>query len=177
MDKLQVKNSTISLTKGDITDLEIESFVYYAREDLQLGSGFGNAIAMRGGRSIQEELKALGPAKTTDAVVTSAGEMKAEYIIHAVGPKFQEEGLEEKMRATVLNVLKLADEKNIKKVAFPPMGAGFYGVPLDLSAELTIETIRDYLTNQTQIEEVSICLLDSREYMPFQKKLNSLPKQ
>lgn len=177
MDKLQVKNSIISLTKGDITDLEIESFVYYAREDLQLGSGFGNAIAMRGGRSVQDELKTLGPVKTTEAVITAAGEMKAEHIIHAVGPKFQEEGIEQKMRATVLNVLKLADEKNIRRIAFPPMGAGFYGVPLDLSAEITIEAIREYLSNQTKIEEVSICLLDSREYIPFQKKLESLPKQ
>jgi len=176
MDKLQVKDSTISLTKGDITDLAIESFVYYAREDLQLGSGFGNAIAMRGGRSIQEELKKLGPVKATEAVVTSAGEMKAEYIIHAVGPKFQEEKLEEKMRATVMNVLKLADEKNIRKIAFPPMGAGFYGVPLELSAEITINTILDYLSNRTKIEEVSICLLDSREYNPFQKKLESARK-
>jgi O-acetyl-ADP-ribose deacetylase (regulator of RNase III) len=173
-DELQVKNSTIRLVKGDITDLEIESFIYYARSDLALGAGFGNSISMRGGRTIQEELKQIGSIGTTEAVVTAAGDMKANHIIHAVGPKFQEENLEEKLRDTILNALKQAETVGIKKIAVPPMGTGFYGIPLDLSAVITLKTLIEYLSGETNIEEVVISLLDSREYKPFQAQLASI---
>jgi len=175
-DQIQVKDGTIRLMKADITDIEIEAFVYYAQHDLALGSGFGTAISMRGGPSVQQELKALGPLQTTEAVVSSAGEMKAEYIIHAVGPRFQEENLEDKLKKTILNSLKKAEEKNIKAIAFPPMGAGFYGVPLNVSAEVTINTIREYLAGDTAIRDVVICLNDMREYKPFQSELASTGK-
>ncbi|MCP4582208.1 MAG: O-acetyl-ADP-ribose deacetylase [candidate division Zixibacteria bacterium] len=173
-DEKKVKDSVIRLMIGDITDIDIECFVYYAQSDLKLGSGFGGAITMRGGPSVQKELDKLAPIDLCQAVISDSGDMKAKHIIHANGPKFQEENLEEKMKTTILNTLKLADEKGIKKLAFPPMGAGFYGVPLDLSAKLTLETIKGYLGNGSKLEEVVICLLDNRDYKPFQKKLQSL---
>jgi len=167
LDKLEVNGRTINLVKGDITELDIESFVYYARTDLVLGSGFGNAITMRGGPGIQKELKELGPIETTKAVISSAGELKASHIIHAVGPKFQEENLETKLKETVTNSLQEAKKKGIKRVAFPPMGTGFYGVPLASSAEIMFETLITYLSGETAIEEVVICLNDNREYRSF----------
>jgi len=173
-DERKIKNSVIRLIIGDITDIDIECFVYYAQANLKLGSGYGGAIAVRGGPAIQKELDKLAPVDMSKAVITDAGEMKAKYIIHANGPKFQEENLEEKMKTTIINTLKLADEKGIKSIAFPPMGAGFYGVPLDLSARLTLETIESYLCKGSKLKEVVICLLDNRDYKPFQKKLQSL---
>jgi len=170
-DQVKINSSTLRLERGDITDLEIDSFVYYASNDLALGSGFGTAISIRGGPSIQEELKGLGPLETTQVVVSSAGEMKADYIIHAVGPKFQEENLEKKLKITIENILKEADKKVITRVAFPPMGAGFYGVPLPISADITLNTIADYLKGETKIKDVVVCLLDTRDYSPFQAKL------
>ena len=125
-DELKVKQSLIRLMKGDITALEIEAFVYYARPDLVLGTGFGGAISVRGGPKIQEELKKLGVIGTGEAVTTSAGNMKAKYIIHAVGPRFQEEDLEGKLRTTTLNVLRQGGEKGIKQLGFPAMGRRFF---------------------------------------------------
>ncbi|MFH1755211.1 MAG: macro domain-containing protein, partial [Candidatus Latescibacterota bacterium] len=93
-DELKVGNSTLRLLICDITDLDIQSFVFYAQHDLMVGSGFGTAIAVRGGPSIQEELKKHGPVNTTDVVVSKAGAMKADHIIHAVGPRFQEKDIE-----------------------------------------------------------------------------------
>ena len=86
MDSITVGSRTIQLIQGDITDLEIEAFVFYARHDLALGSGFGGAIAVRGGPSVQEELKTFGAVETGAVVVTEAGDMKAGHILHAVGP-------------------------------------------------------------------------------------------
>jgi len=173
-DELKVNSSSLRLAKGDITDMEIEAFVYYAQHDLVLGSGFGTAISIRGGPAVQKELSRLGPLETTEVVMSAAGEMKASHIIHAVGPRFQEEDLENKLKTTVLNCLKAADEKGVKAVAFPPMGAGFYGVPLDVSARITLGTIREYLAGDTNINDVVVCLFDNREYQPFQKQLASM---
>ncbi len=173
-DEKYVNNSTIKLLISDITDIEIDCFVYYATADLKLGSGFGGAITMRGGPEIQKELDKLAPINTTDAVITNAGDLKANYIIHANGPKFQEEETDRKLRETVLNSLRLANEKNIERIAFPPMGAGFYGVPLSVSADICLNTAKDYLENGSKIKEVVFCLLDNREYKPFKERLESL---
>lgn len=173
-DQLTINGRTLRLTKGDITDLEIESFVFYAQHNLALGSGYGTAISVRGGPSVQEELKELGRVNTGDVVVTSAGEMKAKFIVHAVGPRFQEEDTEGKLRMTVENALKQAEAKGITAIAFPAMGVGFYGVPLPISARVTLKTIRDHLMGATSIQEVVVCLLDNREYQPFQSQLEAL---
>ncbi len=174
VDCIRIKNSTLKLIKGDITDLEIEAFVYYARENLALGSGYGTAIAVRGGPTIQKELEKIGKIELTRAVVSTAGEMKAKYIIHANGPKFQEEDISGKLERTIINSLKAAEEKGIKAIAFPAMGAGFYGVPLEQSSEITLNTIKQYLSNGSNLENVVICLLDNREYVPFEKQLSTM---
>jgi O-acetyl-ADP-ribose deacetylase (regulator of RNase III) len=174
-DEMRVKNTRLRLLKADITDLEIESFVFYAQPSLELGSGFGNAISMRGGPSIQEELRKRGGGlETTQVITTKAGEMKAGNIIHAVGPRFQETDTEKKLQLTVENSLKEAERNGFRAVAFPAMGAGFYGVPLETSAKITLGTIQKYLNGGSKIEEVVVCLLDNREYQPFKTTLSAL---
>ncbi len=177
MMKVGIKNSLMGVKKVDITDMEIEAFVFYARNDLKLGSGFGNAIALRGGPSIRKELENLGPLKVTDVVVTTAGTMKAKHIIHANGPKFQEENIEEKLKSTIINSLKAAESNGVESIAFPPMGSGFYGVPLDKSTEITIDTIQKYLEKGSDIKEVIVCGNDSREYKVLEIKLKTLNKK
>jgi O-acetyl-ADP-ribose deacetylase (regulator of RNase III) len=173
-ESMKINNTLLRLEIGDITLLEVGAFVFYAQEDLQLGSGFGTAIALRGGPSIQEELSELAPVETTQVVASSAGKLAAEYILHAMGPRFQEEDIPGKLRTTVLNCLKVADAKGLTSLALPAMGAGFYGVPLPVSAEVTMRAIRDYLCNQTSLEEVIVCVLDNREYKPFAEQLSAL---
>jgi O-acetyl-ADP-ribose deacetylase (regulator of RNase III) len=167
----ETKNITsiILLEKCDIIMMDIEAIVYYAQHNLLLGSGFGNAITVRGGGSIQEELKAHGTISTGDAVITSAGELKSNYIIHAVGPRFRESDIEEKLITTMQNVFRIAEEKQIREIGFPPMGTGFYGIPLELSAHVMFEVIRKHLAGNTVLEKVVICLMDQREYNAFQK--------
>ncbi|NQT35018.1 macro domain-containing protein [bacterium] len=173
-DSKHINHSIIRLVKGDITDLDIEAFVYYATSDLVLGSGFGNSISMRGGPSIKEELEKVEELNIGDVYVSKAGEMKADYIVHAVGPKFQEEDTKTKLKTTMMNSLKKAEEKGIKKLAFPPMGAGFYGTPLPMCADIMLQSIKEYLEGETNLEEIVVCPLDTREYTPFLEALQSL---
>jgi len=176
-DQVSIRRSRVRLVRGDITELDVDAFVFYAQPDLALGSGFGTAISVRGGPSIQKELADLGPIETGQAVVTGAGNLKAEYIVHAVGPRFNEEETESKLRTTVLNSLEAAEAKGVKRIALPPMGAGFYMVPLDLCARVMIEAIKSYLQGDTGIEEVVVCVMDQREYAPFEAQLASLNQQ
>ncbi len=173
-DSMKIHNSTVSLVKGDITLLEVQAFVFYAQHDLQLGSGFGTAITLRGGPSIQEELTPLAPIETTDVVITEAGKLGCDFILHAVGPRFQEEDIEGKLRSTVLNCLREADAKGISNLAFPAMGAGFYGIKLPVCAEVTLRAIRDYLSQETSIKEIVVCVLDSPEYKAFAEYLSAM---
>lgn len=170
----EINGRIVRVLQADVTDLDIDGFVFYAQSDLKLGSGFGSAISIRGGPTVQEELDKLAPLELTHAVVSGAGNLKANHIIHANGPKFQEAGLEDKLKATVLNALKAADGKGIKRLAMPPMGTGFYGVPLDTSARVSLEAVREYLRGDTMLEEVTICAHDNREFKPFEKILQEL---
>ena len=174
LQRKQINGAAVRLVKGDITELDVDAFVFYAQPDLALGSGFGTAISVRGGPSIGKELQDLGPLATGEAVVSAAGNLKAEYIVHAVGPRFQEEDIEAKLRTTIRNSLKRAEEKGIRRIAFPAMGAGYYGIAPDVCARVMFSTIGGYLKGQTEIKEIVICVLDTSQYGAFQARLASL---
>ncbi len=170
----KVGNTSIKLQQGDLTALPVDAFVFYAREDLQLGSGYGTAIRIRGGASIQKELDEIASIEMGAAIVTGAGSMKARHIIHACGPKFQEPDVDKKLRECMWSSLRAADTAGVKTLAYPPMGAGFYGVPLDLSADIMLDCIKTFAEGGASPREVIICVIDHRDYAPFRKRMESL---
>jgi O-acetyl-ADP-ribose deacetylase (regulator of RNase III) len=167
----KIGNKTIRLVRGDITDMEVEAFVFDITADCQLGSGYGGAIAQRGGKAIQEELNAIGTLPPGEAVVTTAGKMKAQQIIHTNGPKFREPAVDEKLKKATRSVLRKADENGITQLALPPIGTGLYQVPSDLCANVMVDTVVEHLNGKTSLEVVSFVALDSREYKPLQAKI------
>jgi O-acetyl-ADP-ribose deacetylase (regulator of RNase III) len=171
----RIQNCNLQLIQQDITDFEVEAFVFYAEPNLALGSGFGSAIARRGGTSIKAELDKIGSVALTDAIVTAGGSLKAKHIVHAVGPTFQEAEIEQKLRVTIVNALKRAEEKGIRQIALPLMGAGFYAIPLDTCTQIMMDTIREYLSKESNLSEIFICANDPREYRAFQKVLKAVP--
>jgi len=164
----KIQSCNLRLIQQDITDFEVEAFVFYAQPNLDLGSGFGSAITRRGGQSIKKELDEIGSLSLTDAAITAGGSLKAKYIVHSVGPSFQEEQIEEKLNTTILTALKRAEEKEIRQIAFPPMGTGFYGMPLAASRDIMIRAFEEYVSQGGSIAEIVICANDAREYRAFQ---------
>jgi O-acetyl-ADP-ribose deacetylase (regulator of RNase III) len=162
------------LIKDDLTALDVESFVFYARTDLKLGTGYGNAISMRGGPTIQAELDKMDGAQAGDAVISGGGLLKAKYIIHAVGPMFQEENLEDKLKRTMENVLKAADEKGITQLDFTMMFLCFYGVLPDQSLTIMFNAIKSHISNSSGLKKVTICAADNREYKLVSGKFGML---
>lgn len=173
--ELKVNEKIIRLMVGLITDVgNVDGIVYYARPDLTLGSGFGTAISTQGGPKVQEELKKFGSAHATDVVVTGGGNLQAKYILHAVGPRFQEEDSEGKLGKTMLNTLQKAQEHQMQRIVYPAMGAGFYGIPLEVCARVTLEAVKTFLGQATSLREVVFCLRDLRELKVFQAYLQKM---
>jgi len=171
MAEKQIGNKVLRLVREDITDMDVEAFVFDITEDVKLGSGFGSAIQQRGGIVIQKQLDEIGSCPTGEAVVTEAGALKADWIIHANGPKFREEDEEGKLRKTVKSALSRAEEKGIKRLAFPPIGTGLYQVPLDVCSRVMVDTISKHLANGGTLVEVLIVAPDNREFNPFKAKI------
>lgn len=168
----KINGKTISLIKGDITDINVEAFVYDITEDAKLGTGYGSAIQARGGKTVQEELDAIGKCPKGNAIITSAGKMKAKHIIYVNGPKFHEPDQESKLRNAITAALKLAEKNSIAQLAFPPVGTGFYQVDLNMCTNVLYEEVRGHFTNgNTSLKEVVFVALDTREFKPFQNKI------
>lgn len=172
--QVATRRGVIRLVRDDITELDVDAFVYYARPDLALGSGFGGAISARGGSGVQKalaDLAELGPLPTGSAVITGAGKLKAQHIIHAVGPRFREPDTEEKLRRTVVACLETADAAGVRSLAFPAMGCGYYGIPPAVSARVMTETLWDRLDRVTGLADVVICVFDTPQYQAFESAL------
>jgi len=171
MGEKKIGDKVIRLVRGDITNMEVEAFVYDITADAKLGTGYGGAISQRGGPTIQKELSEIGSCPTGEAIITSAGKMKAKHIIHVNGPKFFEPDTEAKLRRATQAALQRAEEKGIKQLAFPPVGTGLYQVPLDLCARVMVDTVEEHLKRGGSLKEVLFVALDTREFKPLQAKI------
>lgn len=167
----KVGDKVVRLVRGDITDMEVEAFVFDITSDCKLGSGYGGAIAQRGGKEIQNALDAIGSLPTGKAAITPAGKMKAKHIIHTNGPKFCEPDTEAKLRQATLSALHVAAENQLTQVALPPIGTGLYQVPLDVCARVMLAAVTEHLEGQTSLKEVIFVALDTRELKPLQKTI------
>ena len=171
----RVRSSVLELTEGDITELGTDAIVNAANSRLQHGGGVAGAIVGKGGWIIQEESNKIGYVPVGEAAITTAGKLKAKYVIHAVGPVWRDgkENEDEKLGNATLNSLKLADKNNLMSIAFPAISAGIFGFPTDRCAKIMLSTIIDYLNRESRLERVVFCLYGKRSFEIFQKELEA----
>ena len=172
--KVKINKTILELTQGDITDLDTDAIVNAANTALQLGGGVAGAIRRKGGPKIQEECNKIGGTHVGGAVITTGGNLKAKYVIHAVGPIHGEEHEDEKLKDATLNSLKLADKNNLKSIAFPAISTGIFGFPKDRCATIMLSTTIAYLEGPTKLERVVYCLYDQDTFEIFKQTLQSL---
>lgn len=173
--KYEIRKSFIKLVQGDITEMDTEAIVNAANAQLQLGGGVAGAIRRKGGPAIQEECNKIGKTFVGGAVITTGGNLKAKYVIHAVGPMMGEGDEDNKLRNATLNSLILADEKRIKSISFSAISTGIFGYPIERCAQVMLENTIEYLKkHKTKIERIVFCLYTPADYAVFEKKLNSL---
>ena len=173
MKDLKIKNSTIRLVRGDITELDTDAIVNAANAQLIMGGGVAGAIRRKGGNAIQEECNKIGGTFVGGAVITNGGNLKAKHVIHAVGPRMGEGNEDEKLKNATLNSLKLMDENSLKTISFPAISTGIFGYPIEKCAKIMISTVKEYLNGgDTQIREVIFCLYSISDFEIFEKELN-----
>ncbi|MFX0168192.1 MAG: macro domain-containing protein [Candidatus Hodarchaeota archaeon] len=172
----QVINKVIvELIQGDITELATDAIVNAANENLQLLSGgVAGAIRRRGGPAIQRECNEIGGTPVGTAVITTGGNLKARYVIHAVGPQWGEGDEDAKLAKTIESVLKLADGKGLRSVAIPAISTGIFRFPKERAAEIIINTTITFLKEvKTTLRRVVFALYDPTSFTIFQKALNT----
>jgi len=165
----RIGKTTIKLYQGDITELDVEAIVNAANASLILGGGVAGTIRRKGGPSIQEECNKIGGTTVGEAVVTSAGKLKAKYVIHTVGPRYGEGNEDEKLKNATLNALKRAQEKKMKSIAFPAISTGIFGFPLDRAAKIMVKIVKDFLITSSSLKLVVFALFDKQAYDTFIK--------
>ena len=171
MREITIKNSKIKLVQGDITELSTDAIVNAANSQLILGGGVAGAIKKKGGPLIQEECNKIGGTFVGGAVITTGGNLKAKYVIHAVGPRMGEGNEDEKLRNATLNSLRLMDDNKLKTIAFPAISTGVFGYPIEKCSSIMISTVTDYLISNTKINEVIFCLYTKSDFKIFDNML------
>jgi len=170
--KRRVGDTLIELVQADITEADTDAIVNAANASLVMGGGVAGAIRRKGGSAIQEECNRIGGTFVGGAVITTGGELKAKHVIHAVGPRQGEGDEDSKLRNATLNSLKLADEHNLKDIAFPAISTGIFGYPLDKCATIMLSTTIEYLRHgKTDLQRVVFCLYASRAFDVFTAEL------
>jgi O-acetyl-ADP-ribose deacetylase len=160
--------SKVTIRQGDITDARVDAIVNAANNDLKLGGGVAGAIRTKGGPSIQQECDQLGPVKLGDAAITGAGDLPARYVIHAASMRLGGRTTEPSLRDATRNSLQRAKEKGVESIAFPAIGTGIAGFPLDRCAEIMGAEVRDHLKGETSLKRVEFVLFDKPSMYIFQ---------
>jgi O-acetyl-ADP-ribose deacetylase (regulator of RNase III) len=175
MSSVKLSGCTIRLIKGDITKVEADAIVNAANSWLKHGGGVAGAIVREGGRIIQEEsdriIRERGPIKVGEAVYTSAGLLKAKYVIHTVGPRMGEGDEEEKLKNATLNSLKLAERLGLNSIVFPAISTGIFGYPKDKCAQVMLRTVKEYVLSGGKLKEIMFCLYDDETYRIFEETM------
>jgi O-acetyl-ADP-ribose deacetylase (regulator of RNase III) len=160
----------IHLLQGDITKIPSDAIVNAANSSLLGGGGVDGAIHRAGGPAILDECRAIrnrqGGCATGDAVITTGGKLPAKYVIHTVGPvwqdgKHQEEAL---LAKAYRNSLQLAKDHSIRTIAFPNISTGIYGFPKDKAAKIAVATVKTFLDGNPLPEQVTFVCFDQENH-------------
>lgn len=167
----------IELIKGDITKIQVDAIVNAANTSLLGGGGVDGAIHRAGGSAILEACKKIrskqGGCAVGAAVITTAGNLPAKYVIHTVGPVWnQGKSREEELLASAYrSSLQLAVENQVSSIAFPNISTGIYRFPKQRAAEIAIATVRAFLEENSGIEKVVFVCFDAENWEIYRKLL------
>ena len=167
----------IELVHGDITEIHVDAIVNAANTSLLGGGGVDGAIHKKGGKEILEECIAIrnaqGGCKPGEAVITNAGLLPANFVIHTVGPVWNggNNNETELLKNCYLNTLNLAVQKEIKTIAFPNISTGIYGFPKPLASKIAINTVKNF-EMKNLIDIVIFVCYDYENFELYKENLN-----
>src|SRR5688572_28291456 len=160
----------IQLLQGDITQLEVEAIVNSANNDFILGSGVSGAIHRLGGPEIQEECHRLGTRPLGSVATTTAGKLKAKYIIHAAVNPLGLWADAKSIRSAFRGVLRELRDKGIKSAAVPAIGTGAGAFSIDCCADILLEEVREFAKSEPPLETLIFVLFDEKNFKAFEER-------
>ena len=172
-------NKIVNVIKGDITKIEVDAIVNAANSSLLGGGGVDGAIHRAGGPAILEECRMIvarqGGCKTGEAVITTAGNIPAKYVIHTVGPVWNggQKNEEQLLSNCYFNSLRLAVDNGCTRIAFPNISTGIYRFPKHLAAQISINAINQFLESDTTVKRITIVCFDDENF----ELLKQLPRR
>jgi O-acetyl-ADP-ribose deacetylase (regulator of RNase III) len=172
--EILVQKTKVKLLVGDVTQQAVDAIVNAANSRLIHGGGVAGAIVRKGGKSIQDESYLKAPVPVGQAVITSAGALPCNYVIHAVGPRMGEGNEDEKLKNATLNCLRIAEENKLSSIAFCAISTGIFGYPMNRCADVMLTNTLNYLNGHTELKEVIFCLYDQKAYNIFSNTLEKL---
>lgn len=166
----------IVIEQGDLTEMATDAIVNAANNDLILGGGVAGAIRRKGGDEIQRECNEIGSIPVGYAAITNGGKLKARFVIHAASMRLGGTTTAEALRSSTAHSLRIAKERKLKSIAFPAVGTGIAGFPLEECAKIMLREAAEHLRGETTLETVRFVLFDDEAEQIFQttwKKLQT----
>ena len=166
----------IHLIRIDITTLDVDAIVNAANAALAGGGGVDGAIHRAGGPSIMEECRRIGGCPTGTAVITGAGRLKARHVIHAVAPIYRggHAGEAAQLAGAYASSLRLAAENGVQTLAFPSLGTGAYGYPVEEAAPIALAAVRGHLAGETTLKRVTFALFSDADLAVYERALKKV---
>jgi O-acetyl-ADP-ribose deacetylase (regulator of RNase III) len=167
--KVRVGPADIYLERGDITEYEVDAIVNAASNKLSMATGVASTIKRKGGTIVEEDAMRQGPVEEGDAVVTTAGNLPANYVIHAavMGPDMRSNP--DLVRRATLNSLRRAEELRLHTLALPAFGTGAGRVEPKDSAEAMVGALRAHFAEakESTLRRITLVLFQEETYQAF----------
>jgi O-acetyl-ADP-ribose deacetylase (regulator of RNase III) len=174
--KVIIQKSTLEVVQGDITQQETKAIGNAANSALAGGGGVDGAIHRAGGPTIMSELKSkYKGCPTGSAIITGGGNLKAKYVVHAVGPRYSGSPKDaELLSSAYRKSLELCTQNKISSIAFPSISTGVYGYPVEEASHIALKTVIDYLKDHPEIKLIRFVLFDSKTFSVYEETLKDL---
>ena len=171
----------IKTVLGDITKIDyVEAIVNAANSSLLGGGGVDGAIHRAAGKELLSECRMLNGCKTGQAKITKGYNLPCQYIIHTVGPvwndgKKQEEEL---LADCYKNTLRVAAENGIRTIAFPSISTGIYHFPVEKAAKIAVSTVAAFLQeNEGALDLVVWVLFDENTKAVYEAAVENVRRE
>ena len=173
---MKLPAAKIVIQQGDVTEMDVDAIVNAANNDLLLGGGVAGAIRRKGGEAIQKECNEIGTIPIGFAAITTGGKLKARHVIHAASMELGGDTHAVALRNSTAYALRIASERGLKTIAFPAIGTGIGGFPLEECAQIMLNEAANHLKTETPVQAIYFVLFDDASRITFAqewKKLNA----
>ena len=183
------KQVSFHLIQNDITTMKVDAIVNAANEMMLGGGGVDGAIHKVAGPELFEECKNIQEISdgcrcpTGEARITKGYNLPAKYVIHTVAPRFigtienyyknkdsdeKLKEIKERLIACYVNCLRIANEHDVKTIAFPSLGTGIYSIPIQIASNIAVHTVTTNIVNNPSLDEVYFVTFSKEDYDQYE---------